>query len=67
MNFLEIAQARQSCRAYDPAREVEQEKLDTILEAVRLAPSACTASPITSPSAAATRLRRWPKPPWGWG
>ena len=45
MDFLEIAKARQSCRKYDPAREVEQEKLDAILEAVRLAPSACNGQP----------------------
>ena len=45
MNFVEIAQARQSCRAYDETRAVEQEKLDTILEAARLAPSACNGQP----------------------
>ena len=45
MNFTEIALARQSCRAYDPDRPVEQEKLDAILEAVRLAPSACNGQP----------------------
>ena len=45
MDFLEIARARQSCRAYDPDREVEREKLDAILEAVRLAPSACNGQP----------------------
>ena len=45
MNFMEIAQARQSCRRYDPDRAVEQEKLDAILEAVRLAPSACNGQP----------------------
>lgn len=45
MNFLEIASARQSCRSYDPDRAVEQEKLDAILEAVRLAPSACNGQP----------------------
>ena len=45
MNFTEIAQTRQSCRSYDPSREVEQEKLDAILEAVRLAPSACNGQP----------------------
>jgi len=45
MNFLEIAQNRQSCRAYDGNRPVEQEKLDAILEAVRLAPSACNGQP----------------------
>ena len=45
MNFMEIAQARQSCRRYDPDRSVEQEKLDAVLEAVRLAPSACNGQP----------------------
>ena len=45
MNFTEIAQTRQSCRRYDPHRPVEQEKLDAILEAVRLAPSACNGQP----------------------
>ena len=45
MNFMEIAQNRQSCRSYDPARPVEQEKLDAVLEAVRLAPSACNGQP----------------------
>ena len=45
MDFLEIARARQSCRAYDPEREVEREKLEAILEAVRLAPSACNGQP----------------------
>lgn len=45
MDFLEIAQARQSCRAYDETRDVEQEKLDAILEAARLAPSACNGQP----------------------
>jgi nitroreductase len=45
MDFLEIANARQSNRAYDPGREVEKENLDAILEAVRLAPSACNGQP----------------------
>ncbi len=45
MDFLEIAHARQSCRKYDAERPVEQEKLDAILEAVRLAPSACNGQP----------------------
>jgi nitroreductase len=45
MDFLEIAQNRQSCRRYDTEREVEQEKLDAVLEAVRLAPSACNGQP----------------------
>lgn len=45
MNFIEIAKQRQSCRAYDPTREVEQSKLDSILEAARLSPSACNGQP----------------------
>ena len=45
MNFTEIAENRQSCRSYDPEREVEQEKLDRILESARLAPSACNGQP----------------------
>ncbi len=45
MNFIEIAQARQSCRSYNPEREVEQKKIDCILEAVRLSPSACNGQP----------------------
>lgn len=45
MNFTEIAQNRQSCRSYAVSREVEQEKLNAILESARLAPSACNAQP----------------------
>ena len=45
MNFLEIANMRQSCRSYDEARAVEEEKLSAILEAARLAPSACNGQP----------------------
>ena len=36
---------RQSCRGYDEARPVEEEKLKAILESVRLAPSACNGQP----------------------
>ena len=43
MNFTEIANARQSCRSYDSTRNVEPEKLQAILEAVRSAPSASNA------------------------
>ena len=45
MNFMEIAEARQSCRSYDTDRPVEQEKLDAMLAAARLAPSACNGQP----------------------
>ena len=44
MNFLELITKRQSCRSYED-REVEQEKLDAVLEAARLAPSACNGQP----------------------
>lgn len=45
MNFMEIAENRQSCRSYDSTRQVEQEKLDAILRAAQLAPSACNGQP----------------------
>ena len=45
MNFTEIAEARQSCRSYDPERDVEDEKLMRVLESARLAPSACNGQP----------------------
>jgi len=45
MNFSEIAQNRQSCRKYNANREVEQEKIQQILESARLAPSACNSQP----------------------
>jgi len=45
MNFTEIAENRQSCRSYDSTRAVEQEKLDAILRAAQLAPSACNGQP----------------------
>lgn len=45
MNFTEIAEQRQSCRAYDKSRAVEEEKLERILYSARLAPSACNGQP----------------------
>ena len=45
MDYLEIAKSRQSCRSYDSERAVEEKKLSAILEAARLAPSACNAQP----------------------
>ena len=45
MNFLEIAKNRQSCRAYNSEREVENEKLEAVLESARLSPSACNGQP----------------------
>jgi len=45
MNFTEIAESRQSCRRYNSSRMVEKEKLDCILTAARLSPSACNGQP----------------------
>lgn len=45
MNFMEIAENRQSCRSYDPAKDIEEEKLQAILKAAQLAPSACNGQP----------------------
>lgn len=43
--FLDLAARRQSDRAFDPERPVEPEKIDYILQAAMLAPSACNAQP----------------------
>ena len=43
-NFLELVKSRYSCRAYQSIN-VEKEKLDYILECVRLAPSAVNKQP----------------------
>ena len=45
MNFTEIANVRESCRSYDASRAVEPEKVKAMLEAARLAPSACNGQP----------------------
>ena len=45
MNFIDIAESRQSCRSYDSERNVEEDKLARILETARLAPSACNGQP----------------------
>ena len=39
MDFLDIANRRQSCSSYDAGRDVEQEKLEAVLAAARLSPS----------------------------
>ena len=45
MNFIELCEKRYSSRKYDAEREVEEEKIDSILSAARLAPSACNGQP----------------------
>lgn len=45
MDFTEIAEKRQSCRSYDSEKTVEKEKIDKILNAAVLSPSACNGQP----------------------
>ena len=44
-DFLSLALQRQSDRAFEPDRLVEREKIERILEAARMSPSACNAQP----------------------
>ncbi len=44
MSFIDIAKARYACRKYQ-TRKVEKEKLDKILEAARVAPTAANCQP----------------------
>lgn len=45
MNFSEITKQRQSCRNFDSERTVEKEKIDKIIKAAVLSPSACNGQP----------------------
>lgn len=45
MNFFELINKRESCRSYDEGREVEAEKLQKVMEAAVLSPSACNGQP----------------------
>ena len=45
MDFLTIAENRQSCRNFQKGKPVEKDKLFAILEAGRLSPSACNGQP----------------------
>lgn len=44
-SFLELAQSRQSDRAFIKGKQIEREVLERIVEAARLAPSACNGQP----------------------
>ena len=44
MNFLELAKERDSCRRFS-TKEVEKEKIEKILEAAKLAPTAKNIQP----------------------
>ena len=39
MDFLDLVKERYSCRSFDTEREVEQDKIEKILEAARVAPT----------------------------
>ena len=45
MDCLDLVRHRQSDRSYDSFRPVEKEKIERIIEAGRLAPSACNGQP----------------------
>jgi nitroreductase len=45
MNFIDLVKSRQSDRAFDPNRSIDRAIIERILEAARLAPSACNAQP----------------------
>lgn len=45
MDFEKLVRIRQSCRRYQSEKCVEDAKLQAVLEAARLAPSACNAQP----------------------
>ena len=44
MNFLELAKERYSCRSF-AEKEIEMEKIEKILEAARVAPTAVNYKP----------------------
>ena len=45
MDFHELIKQRESCRSYDETKQVEEDKLQRILEAAQLSPSACNGQP----------------------
>lgn len=45
MDYFELIRNRQSCRSYDENRGVEEEKLQKVMEAAMLSPSACNGQP----------------------
>lgn len=68
MNVLEQIQHRESIRSYDPGQTVESATLERILEAGRLAPSACNRQPwvfiVVQTPAALARVRPCYPRPW---
>ena len=45
MDFLELAKKRYSCKKFDPSRKLEKEKLEKILAAGQVAPTAKNSQP----------------------
>lgn len=66
MDYLEIARSRQSCRAYDASRPVEEQKLLACLEAPGWRRRPATPSPTILRWRRATWPSRWEKPPGAW-
>lgn len=68
MTFLELVKSRESIRDYDPQNPVEKEKLNRILEAGRLAPSAANRQPwkfyLISKPENLSHIRRCYHKPW---
>ena len=67
MNFTELSKARQSCRKYNPAKDAENEKLEAILEAANLAPSACNSQPYKVTVAKGSKAKEVAKATTGMG
>ena len=67
MEFLELAEQRYSVRSYK-AQPVEDEKLEEVLEAARLAPTACNLQPfqliVIHTKGREDELRRIYRPSW---
>ena len=56
MDYKKMTETRQSCRAFDPVRTPDRAVLTQVLEAARLAPSACNKMCIRDSSAAKLSL-----------
>jgi nitroreductase len=68
MNFTDLIQSRESVRDYDPDRPLPKETLEKILDAGRMAPSACNYQPwkfiVISSPAMLEKVRRCYQREW---
>ena len=68
MEFNDLIKSRESVRSYDPERIVPQDMLHRILEAGRLAPSACNIQPyrflVVSTPGVLEKVKTCYKRPW---